>query len=127
MSSPLPPLNPEAFNVLLELCDENDLSTIESVVNQFLEDLPPLLQRLADARANLDFPGVRHAAHSLKGSTATFGLAQVENAARNLEAASNSSDAVALKHWYGLLRDALPPACEAIRTHMNALKNEVTP
>lgn len=46
---------------------------LRSLVTLFLRDAPPRVEALADAAARRDAEGVGAAAHTIKGSAATFG------------------------------------------------------
>ena len=116
-----PPLDPAVFSIRLELCDGDDFSPMKAVVDQFFEDLVPLMNRLAAAEAAGDFGRVRDAAHSLKGSSATFGLMQVEGAARSLETAAVDSDLPVVSRSLATLRAVRPLGCEAMRKHVQEL------
>jgi len=124
MNSALPPLDPDGFSILLELCDGNDFSAMKTIVDTFFEDLGPLMARMAAAEATFDYEVMRKAAHTLKGSSSTFGMAQVADAARELEMASAACEAVGMKRWVVTLRKVLPAGCDAVRAHMNALMNK---
>jgi HPt (histidine-containing phosphotransfer) domain-containing protein len=62
----------------------------------FLEDGQPLIEQMKTGHLNHDFTAVRHAAHALKGSSATIGLDQFANICLAVEASSiqNEADSV---------------------------------
>lgn len=122
MASDPPLFDPDQFNILLELCEADDLSLIEEVVTQFFNDLTPLMGRLHAAAASADFCVVADAAHTLKGSSAIFGMSQVEVISRELEKAARASDATGVELCRHQLCAAIQPGCESIRKHLASLK-----
>jgi HPt (histidine-containing phosphotransfer) domain-containing protein len=62
----------------------------------FLEDGQPLIEQMKTGHLNHDFTAVRHAAHALKGSSATIGLDQFANICLAVETSSiqNEADSV---------------------------------
>ena len=121
MLSNIPILDPNAFSVLLQICEDNDLSPVIAIVDQFLIDLGPLMARLTEAERAGDFAVMGAIAHSLKGSSATFGLMQVETAADNLERAATNSDAAGVAEWVLTLRNVISPGCVVLREYLGAL------
>jgi len=117
-----PVFDPAQFDLLLELCDDNDYSVIEEVLTQFFADLAKLLEQLDQGTAHSDYCVVADAAHTLKGSCSVFGMIQVQTASRELELAAQAENPRDVERWVRELRDALGPGCEAIRTRMASLK-----
>jgi HPt (histidine-containing phosphotransfer) domain-containing protein len=100
-----PVLDPVQLALLMEMGDEGDSSTIKEIAVQFVEDISAVMARLEAATGAGDFSQVAKAAHTIKGSAATFGLHQLENIARQLEASAKD----AAKH------ESVPAICESLR------------
>jgi HPt (histidine-containing phosphotransfer) domain-containing protein len=87
----VPVFDPTRLNTLLQLEDDDDHSTIKAIVEQFLLDVTALLDSIEHAIASKNFPLVASAAHTIKGNAATFGLYQVAQIAKHLEALAKGS------------------------------------
>jgi len=62
-------------------------------VTYFDEDLPPLLEQLTKAKSASDFAGLHHAAHAIKGLSASIGATMLSQAAAGAEGAGKRKDA----------------------------------
>ena len=58
---------------------------VRELVDTFLEEAPPMLERLRAARAAGDAEAFRRTAHSLKSNSLTFGAQALAAQARDLE------------------------------------------
>ena len=68
-----PPLDPEILDNLRALGGEDDLEFLNSVIDQFLEDLPRLLDGIRQAIDHHDAEELMKAAHGFKGSCRNIG------------------------------------------------------
>ena len=109
------------FNILLEYCDGDDLAMVEQIVRQFQEDLLPLLDRLERGVENHDFQAIAAAAHTLKGSGATFGLAQVEARALSLQTAAREQNYADVLRDRDAVASALRVGLPALDAHLRVL------
>ncbi len=96
----LPPFDPERFAVLSELGEEGDGEIVKEIVQQFLDDLEPLLGRIERAWLARDFSQVVDGAHTVKGGAGQFGLLRAEEAARRLELGAKAGDEEAAGLWF---------------------------
>ena len=69
-----------------------DPEMLASLARLFLEEGPKQLQDVANQLEQRDLPGVREAAHKLKGSLVIFAAEKAESAAKNLEALAEQGD-----------------------------------
>ena len=112
--------DPARLNILMQLEDDDEHSTIKAIVDQFLVDTAAQLDRVDHAIASKNFPLVASAAHTVKGNAATFGLYRVENIAKQLEAlakGSGNEDTVAMCKS---LREAFAAGKSALSTALAA-------
>ena len=58
---------------------------VRELIDTFLEEAPPMLAELSDARASDRAEAFRRAAHSLKSNASTFGALTLAAMARDLE------------------------------------------
>jgi two-component system, sensor histidine kinase and response regulator len=90
-------LSKDVMNVedaLRRLGDDEEL--LRDIVQIYLEDAPPMVERIHDAVARGDTHALQRAAHSLKGLAATLSASEVVGAAGRLEhmgASRNLSEA----------------------------------
>ncbi|MGQ0602888.1 MAG: GAF domain-containing protein, partial [Anaerolineales bacterium] len=68
-----PPLDADQLNDLRQIQIGDQHNLLVELIDSFEQEAPELLQRLREAVAIHDAPGVREAAHSLKGSTGNLG------------------------------------------------------
>jgi HPt (histidine-containing phosphotransfer) domain-containing protein len=90
--SQAPVFNPTRLDLLLEMEEDGDTSTIKEIAAQFLEDITIQIDSVDSAIRGQDFPKVASAAHTIKGSAATFGLDRVEKLARQLEESAKGAN-----------------------------------
>lgn len=85
--------DPTRLEILIDMEEgDEDVLMIKDISRQFIEDITAVLGRLEPAIAAGNLPEVASAAHTIKGSCATFGLRQAESFARNLEASAKSAE-----------------------------------
>jgi len=87
----VPVFDPSRLNTLMQLEDDDEHSTIKAIVDQFLLDVTQQLDRIEHAIASKNLSLVASAAHTIKGNAATFGLYQVAQMAKHLEALAKGS------------------------------------
>jgi HPt (histidine-containing phosphotransfer) domain-containing protein len=87
----IPIFDPTRLNTLMQLEDDDEHSTIKAIVEQFLLDVTEQIDRIEHAIASKNFPLVASATHTIKGNAATFGLYQVAQIAKQLEAMAKGS------------------------------------
>jgi len=122
MDAPLQSFDPDRFDILLEFCEGTDLSMVEQIVSQYQEDLIPVLERLERGICERDFKKVSDAAHTLKGSGATFGLLQVEAGGRELQETANAQDLPGVIRWRDHIANALAVGLPMMEAHLADLK-----
>lgn len=93
---------------------QNRRDLLQELIELFLENGPPLLQKVQDSIAAGDAHELEYAAHSLKGMIATFGAADCAAASLVLEKMGRTGDlsqaqsALAeVVHHYGVVFDVL--------------------
>lgn len=87
-----PPIQAIDLEVLKHLVGSNIDQFLAMMAPIFLEDTSEILARLAGAIENDDYTGVRHAAHTLKGSSASMAMTQLSGYSRELEQSSIAQD-----------------------------------
>ena len=87
----IPIFDPTRLNTLMQLEDDDEHSTIKAIVEQFLLDVTEQIERIEHAIASKNLPLVASATHTIKGNAATFGLYQVAQIAKQLEALAKGS------------------------------------
>jgi HPt (histidine-containing phosphotransfer) domain-containing protein len=91
-----------------------DEQLVRELVELFQEDYPRLLQRVAAAIRSSDPEALRQAAHTLKGSVATFGAQTATRLAKQLEEIGQGSDLTAAEQTYSELAAAVQQLREAL-------------
>ena len=111
-------IDPAALAMLRELGGEDGQALLESLCEQFLAAGVKLVAELGAAAAGDDCEGARRAAHTLKGSAANFGAADLvaacelaEHAAAELRLPEMQSAAARVPQEFELVRMALLEAC----------------
>lgn len=84
-----------------------DAELLREVVELFLDDYPPALERIRTAVAAQDASAVEHHAHSLKGSVSTFGAKRAFEAAFALEKQGRAKDLTGVETSLCELENAL--------------------
>jgi HPt (histidine-containing phosphotransfer) domain-containing protein len=84
---------PEA---IAQLTAELDPDTVAELINQYLSDTPQQIATLRAAAAAGDLKTLGRTAHSIAGSSSTFGLEHLRAAARTLEDAALAGDTSAI-------------------------------
>jgi CheY-like chemotaxis protein len=115
---PRPPIDPAAMAALRELGGEDGQALVETLSEQFLAAGGSLLEELERAVAAADYESVRRCAHTLKGSAANFGAADLVEACAVAERVATESQLQALEaavarvpQEFELVRVALLEAC----------------
>ncbi len=79
------------LNVALGHVD-GDRELLAQLSSMFLKDYPRLMNTVRDSILNNDYSSLERAAHTLKGRLAFFGVHEVREKARELEAIGRSGD-----------------------------------
>lgn len=89
----------DGFNPLRleQLCNELNHSAVEDMVRDFLADLPGRLTHIRQLNEAGQWPVLERNAHSLKGLTALFGLQNLSEHFRDIEAAAEAADGAKVK------------------------------
>ena len=113
-----PTFDAGVFSVLKELQEEGDATILADITRQFFEDATALLADLDRFIKENNFPGIASVAHTLKGSSATFGLNRAEQIARQIELAVNAADTEAVCCWVECLTTALADGRTALESEL---------
>jgi len=81
----------EIINDLRRLQDDTDTNILLEMVELFREDAPGHLRAIADAIANSDAGALEHAAHRLRGSSASLGAVRLAELCKSLEQLGRSN------------------------------------
>ncbi len=84
-------LDPHVLNELLSMLG-GEFSSLEKLIDSFLEDAPHLLAELDQYIRNGDSGGVRRVAHSLKSNGADFGATRFSELCKELEMKGKSGE-----------------------------------
>ncbi|MEZ6123415.1 MAG: Hpt domain-containing protein [Planctomycetaceae bacterium] len=77
---------PQLIDIAIALdCVDNDPELLKLVIEAFLDEAPRLLKQAQEAAARADAGTLHRMGHTLKGTLATFGAADVSAVARQLE------------------------------------------
>lgn len=112
----MPSIDPSAIKALQDLNPGDDLF-LRDLIQIFLEDAPRRLEEIQTALARRDAHLLVAAAHSLKGSSANFGAADLRSRCEKLEALGRSET-------FGLAETELPGLRDELarlRTELEAL------
>ena len=112
-----PVFDPSQLAMLMEMEEEGDSSMVKEITAQFVEDINGVMACIEEAIKAGAFAQVAPAAHTIKGSAATFGLLQVEQIARELEAAGKDP---AKYEAIPAIQERLRPAFAAGRAALEA-------
>jgi CheY-like chemotaxis protein/HPt (histidine-containing phosphotransfer) domain-containing protein len=74
-----------ALQSIRQLADELSAEAAAQLLDQWLDDTPARLEELMQLAGGSDQPTLRRVAHSLKGSSALFGLSMIQQLSRDLE------------------------------------------
>ena len=103
-------------SVSVHFCSGPDI--LADITRQFFEDATALLADLDRFIKENNFPGIASVAHTLKGSSATFGLNRAEQIARQIELAVNAADTEAVCCWVECLTTALADGRTALESEL---------
>lgn len=92
----VPAIDQAALQAIYEMAGEDPSSFLVEVIDSYLEDAPDLLQAIQTSVANGDAKELRHAAHTLKSTSAMLGATTLKELCKQLETmASNGTTATA--------------------------------
>lgn len=113
--------DPTRLGILLDMEDDGDAAMIKDIATQFVTDVLGVMDRIEKSLGAGDFARVASAAHTVKGSAATFGLFRVETVARELETcAKDPAKRESLPAVYESLRSAFAAGREALENYLAA-------
>jgi HPt (histidine-containing phosphotransfer) domain-containing protein len=90
--SDAPVLDPAVVSGLRQLTPPGEPDVLAEVLNLFLVEASPRLDRLRNALASGNIEEVRRVAHSLKGSAGTIGARRLYEVCRQLDTRGESGD-----------------------------------
>jgi HPt (histidine-containing phosphotransfer) domain-containing protein len=105
---------------LRSLQDEDELHLLKELIEMFLEDTEDRLVKLREAVREGDAPGLRHGAHSLRGSSANIGAPTMAQISREIERAGDSDDLGEASELLGTLEQEfgrVRPALQTVLLH----------
>ena len=94
--SELPVLDSAVVSGLRQLTPPGEPDVLAEVLNLFLVEVPPRMDRLRNAWASGNIEEVHRAAHSLKGSAGNIGARRLSEVCRQLDAKGKSGDLAGL-------------------------------
>jgi len=96
MSGPALPYDPTALAELQAVNPDDGGAFVAELVEIYLRDTPQLIGQFRQAVAAADFPDAARAAHTVKGSSGTFGAARMVEVARRAEEAARECSSARL-------------------------------
>ena len=109
-----PVLDPTLLESLRSLRFDGEADPVAEIIDLFLRDTPSRLQEVSEAARRRDGPGLRAAAHTLKGSANNLGARRLGAAAGRLETEASSG------RW-----DQVDGLLEAATAELRALEPEL--
>lgn len=92
--------------MLMEMGEEGDDSMMRDIAAQFIKDITGVMAQIDGAISAGNLAQVAVAAHTIKGSAATFGLHRVEKIARQMEGAAKNGATGEIPEIFTSLREA---------------------
>lgn len=120
MSSAPTVLDSQAIDNLRSLGDDGDDSFVKEIIGIYLEDIPERLAALKTARATDDRALYVRSAHTIKGSSANVGAAEVKHLSEKLEQRAKQETLGDLDSDLVELEAACARAQTALREILNA-------
>ena len=111
-------LDEERFQVIAQL---GDASVVTQLVDMFFHDAPKHMAKALSASAAADQQELRRAAHTLKGSARTIGLAALGDACERIEDASKMNDSALVAGLVETLPSLLEQSRVAIYQRIKSL------
>jgi HPt (histidine-containing phosphotransfer) domain-containing protein len=109
-----PVLDRQVIETLRQLTPPGEPDVLTEVLQMFLSEVPPRLERLRNAWAAGDIQGVYRAAHSLKGSAGNIGAQRLYDVAAQLDELGRAGDAA-----------GIAPLMDALRTEFDKVEDEI--
>ena len=78
--------------VLEQMREDTGEDIVRMLVTSFLEELQDRMPKVMQLSESEDWTGLRHEAHTIKGSAATFGAAMLSKTAKRIETACDNAD-----------------------------------
>lgn len=108
-------IDPQAIDIMLENTG-GDPEFVAEIIGDYLDDTVIRLEELRSAVANGDATAARRAAHTVKGSSASFGASLLSSLAAQAEHLSQRSDLASIAE----LLPALSTELERVRIALHA-------
>jgi HPt (histidine-containing phosphotransfer) domain-containing protein len=90
-----PVLDQSVIETLRQLTPPGEPDVLAEVLQMFLQEVPPRIERLRNAWTTGDIQGLHRAAHSLKGSAGNIGAQRLLAVCRQLDNRTESADPTA--------------------------------
>src|SRR5260370_42493877 len=84
-------LDIEALTAWEKVKTDDGSNLVVDLIELYLQSTPPRILAIRNAAAEKEWVALKHAAHTLKGSSSTLGLRQVAKVCEELEEASSTS------------------------------------
>lgn len=101
-------------NLIRENLRYYDKPVIVQIMDMFIDDYPIRFEELQKSIANLDFAGIDHNAHSLKGVVAYLSP-EVFELARKLEQMGKNKTSEGLQEAFGMLKTGILELVEVLQ------------
>ena len=110
-------------DAIKRLCEELDAESAVQLLEGWLADTPAHLEKIHQLTAGDDQITLRRIAHSLKGSSALFGLEIFQQLCHDLESLAESGRSVGQLPLANAIQDAFERALPVINTELARLQN----
>jgi histidine phosphotransfer protein HptB len=90
MDSAQTPIDPEKLDELIDLFGDRD--EVKDLFDEFFKEIPQRIESLRTGVASNTAEPINQAAHALKGSSASLGAMQVQDAAFDLEQCARNQE-----------------------------------
>ncbi len=109
-------INHKALDVVRSLGQAGKQDLLQRLVNQYLADIPTLVEAILAAVEQGDFDGIRTSAHSAKSSSAYVGAQEFSKRLAQIEHSAREHDLLACKE-----------NCDGLFEHLNRVEAELYP
>ena len=90
-------------SALLELKEMLE-DEFEDLISTYIRDADFKMSQLAEKIEEVDFPEIRHLAHSLKGASINIGIVRFGKLCHQLESAAQSQNASNFEEYFALMK-----------------------
>ena len=112
-------LDVETLRAFEKVKSEDGSDFVVELIDLYLEGTPRRIQAIRKAVAEKEWIALKHAAHTLKGSSSTLGLRTVAKACGELENVTSSISTGVVEGFVRTLECGLCEACEALVAERN--------